>query len=60
MDRQELFMHHVNRTEVPDYYTVIKEPMCWSSIDVKLDSNQYRGVEEFKVGLVVERVTRTS
>ena len=44
-------MHHVNRVEVPDYYTIIKEPMCWSSIDVKLDSKQYRCVEEFKVSL---------
>lgn len=51
MDRQELFLHHVNRLEVPDYYQVIKHPMCWSSIDDKLEANEYRFVHEFKVSL---------
>lgn len=55
MDRQELFMNHVNRVEVPDYYQVIKEPMCWSSIDAKLDSNQYQGAQEFQVSCLVLR-----
>jgi NuA3 HAT complex component NTO1 len=51
MDRQELFLNHVNRVDVPDYYLVIKEPMCWNVIDNKVEQNEYRYVEEFKVSL---------
>lgn len=49
MDRQQLFLNFVNRADVPDYYQVIKEPMCWTAIDNKLEHNEYRHVEEFKV-----------
>lgn len=49
MDRQELFLNYVNRAEVPDYYQVIKEPMCWMAIDEKIERNEYRQVGEFKV-----------
>lgn len=49
MDRQDLFLHPVNPSEVPDYFTVIKEPMCWSFIDDKLETNQYSNVEDFVV-----------
>lgn len=47
MDRQDLFLHHVNRAEVPDYYQVIKDPMCWTAIDTKLEKNEYRRLEDF-------------
>lgn len=48
MDRQELFLNPVNRKDVPDYYNVIKEPMCWMAIDEKIDKNAYTSVAEFK------------
>lgn len=51
MDRQELFTHPVNRVEVPDYYEIIKEPMCWLAIDEKLEKNGYRNMADFKVDI---------
>jgi len=51
MDRQDLFLHFVSRAEVPDYYEVIKEPMCWTLIDEKIEQNEYRRIEDFKVDL---------
>jgi NuA3 HAT complex component NTO1 len=51
MDRQDLFLHFVSRVEVPDYYEVIKEPMCWTVIDEKIEQNEYRRIEDFKVDL---------
>ncbi|KAI8985649.1 hypothetical protein BD414DRAFT_578477 [Trametes punicea] len=54
-DRQGYFKSPVNRNEVPDYYDIIKDPMCWDIIDSKLDSHEYLDVAEFKrdVELVV-------
>lgn len=49
MDKGELFMHPVNRAQVPDYYDVIKSPMSWLQIEEKLDKNAYREVGDFKV-----------
>lgn len=60
MDRQELFLHYVSRSEVPDYYTVIKEPMCWTAIDERIERHAYRRVEEFKVGDLSIAVTDSS
>ena len=51
MDRQDLFLHFVSRVEVPDYYEVIKEPMCWTLIDERIEQNEYRRIEDFKVDL---------
>ena len=50
MDRQELFLQPVNRMEIPEYYEVIKEPMCWLAIEEKLEKKLYVNVGEFKVG----------
>ncbi|KAL1940886.1 hypothetical protein VTO73DRAFT_7927 [Trametes versicolor] len=54
-DRQEYFKSPVNKHEVPDYYDIIKEPMCWDTIDKKLDSHEYLDLAQFKrdVALVV-------
>ena len=49
MDKNSLFLHPVSRHEVPDYFDVIKEPMCWSFIDDKLEKNAYKRVEDFTV-----------
>ena len=48
MDRQELFLHPVNKAEVPDYFEVVKQPMCWLFIDDKIEKNSYQNLEEFK------------
>ncbi|KAI0765639.1 hypothetical protein BD413DRAFT_637686 [Trametes elegans] len=47
-DRQEYFKSPVNKTEVPDYYDIIKNPMCWDTIDRKLDSHEYLDLAQFK------------
>ncbi|CDO69700.1 hypothetical protein BN946_scf184851.g88 [Trametes cinnabarina] len=54
-DRQGYFKSPVNRNEVPDYYDIIREPMCWDIIDRRLDSHEYLDLAEFKrdVELVV-------
>jgi NuA3 HAT complex component NTO1 len=46
-DRSGLFMNPVSRSEVPDYYDVIKSPMDWAKILGKIDDHQYASVEEF-------------
>jgi hypothetical protein len=54
MDKQDMFLNFVSRADVPDYYTVITEPMCWMSIDEKIEQNTYRRIEDFKVGHSLE------
>lgn len=53
MDRGELFLHPVNRAEIPDYFEVVKEPMCWLFIDEKLEKNEYVTVADFQVSLIL-------
>ena len=48
-DRQEYFKSPVNKNEVPDYYDIIVNPMCWDMIDRRLDSHEYLDLAEFKV-----------
>lgn len=36
--------------EVPDYFDIVKRPMCWSTIDSKLDRHEYWDLQSFKVG----------
>ncbi|KAG1795047.1 PHD-zinc-finger like domain-containing protein [Suillus plorans] len=48
LDRHSLFKHPVSRTEVPDYYDVVKTPMTWDAIDGKLDRHDYWDLEGFK------------
>ncbi|PPQ65251.1 hypothetical protein CVT24_011406 [Panaeolus cyanescens] len=48
IDRQDHFKNPVSKTEVPDYFDIVKNPMCWSQIDAKLDQHQYWNVSEFK------------
>ncbi|KAG7094890.1 hypothetical protein E1B28_005697 [Marasmius oreades] len=56
MDRHDYFKNPVNKTEVPDYFEVVKDPMCWSTIDGKLDKHQYWHLDEFKddINLVID------
>ncbi|KAN0064918.1 hypothetical protein ACQY0O_001975 [Thecaphora frezii] len=48
LDRTHFFAAPVSRTEVPDYYDVIKEPMDWTTMREKLQQKAYRSVQEFK------------
>jgi histone acetyltransferase len=41
------FLQPVNREEVPDYYEVIKEPMDLSTMEQKLEADQYESLEDF-------------
>nr|VWP00090.1 Guanine nucleotide-binding protein subunit beta-like protein (Cytoplasmic antigenic protein 1) [Ganoderma boninense] len=59
-DRQNgYFKTPVNKMEVPDYYDVIKDPMCWDMIDQKLDRHEYLDLAEFKrdINLVLDNAT---
>ncbi len=49
MDRHEIFKIPVARAEVPDYFDIIKRPMCWKYIDEKLDRNEYFHLKDFQV-----------
>lgn len=37
----------MNRTEVPDYYEVIKEPMDLGTMEVKLENDAYETMDDF-------------
>ena len=41
------FLQPVNGEEVQDYYSVIKEPMDLSTMEQKLEKDQYESVEDF-------------
>lgn len=60
MDRTDIFKVPVNKTEVPDYYSVITEPMCWTWIDEKIEQNKYRHLVDFKVTFFVGDDRRAS
>ncbi|KAG6895629.1 hypothetical protein C0992_000303 [Termitomyces sp. T32_za158] len=54
--KQEYFKNPVSRAEVPDYFDVIQNPMCWVMIEAKLDKHEYWDVDTFKrdIDLVVD------
>lgn len=47
-DKSDYFLSPVSKVDVPDYYDVIKRPMCWSVIDRKLTEHQYLDLQDFK------------
>lgn len=49
IDKKEYFKNPVSKVDVPDYFDIIKEPMCWTIIDGKLDRHEYWDVQAFKV-----------
>ena len=55
-DRQGYFRSPVNKVEVPDYYDIIQNPMCWDTIDQKLDRHEYLDLAQFKVSSDLRRV----
>ncbi|KAJ7065346.1 bromodomain and PHD finger-containing protein 3 [Mycena amicta] len=48
LDRSEYFKHPVKKSEVPDYFDVIKNPMAWSNIEESLDTYKYWDLQVFK------------
>ncbi|KAG6335068.1 hypothetical protein ID866_4028 [Astraeus odoratus] len=48
LDRNGLFKHPVSKTDVPDYYDVVKHPMNWDIIDAKLDHHEYWDLNAFR------------
>lgn len=48
-DRHGYFKNPVSKAEVPDYFEVIKKPMSWSTIEAKLDANEYWNIKDFQV-----------
>lgn len=49
-DRNDHFKNPVSKVDVPDYFDIIKQPMCWNMIDAKLDRHEYWDLQAFKVG----------
>jgi chromatin structure-remodeling complex subunit RSC1/2 len=45
-DPSKLFQRKVNRRVLPDYYTVIKEPMALSTIKSKIHAKEYKDFSE--------------
>ncbi|KAF8989853.1 hypothetical protein BDQ17DRAFT_1372655 [Cyathus striatus] len=48
LDRHDYFKNPVSRTLVPDYFDIVKKPMCWTTIETKLDQHQYWDIQAFK------------
>ncbi|TFY51274.1 hypothetical protein EVG20_g11076, partial [Dentipellis fragilis] len=47
-DTNEYFAHPVSKSLAPDYYEVVKNPMCWDTIEAKLDRHEYWDVQALK------------
>ncbi|SPO37677.1 related to Peregrin (Bromodomain and PHD finger-containing protein 1) [Pseudozyma flocculosa] len=48
LDRAHFFAAPVSRTEVPDYYDIIREPMDWSTMRDRLHEKAYASVQQFR------------
>jgi NuA3 HAT complex component NTO1 len=48
-DKANLFRRPVTKAEAPDYFDIVKQPMCWEMIDAKLDRHEYWDLQVFKV-----------
>jgi hypothetical protein len=48
-DRQGFFKNPISKSQVPDYFDVIQQPMWWNAIDEKLDRHEYWDTNAFKV-----------
>ncbi|CAA7265249.1 unnamed protein product [Cyclocybe aegerita] len=56
MDKSDHFKMPVSKRDVPDYFDVIKKPMCWDIIDAMLEQNRYWDLQNFldDVNLVLD------
>ncbi|KAK0193615.1 PHD-zinc-finger like domain-containing protein [Armillaria mellea] len=48
VDKNGYFQNPVSKLKVPDYFDIIKRPMCWSIIEGKLDRHEYWDFRAFK------------
>ena len=48
IDQQEIFAELVSIEDVPDYLDHIKKPMAFSTMQVKLEAMEYKGIDEFE------------
>jgi len=46
-DPSHLFHRKVNKRSLPDYYTIIKEPMAMSTVKAKVNGKDYKDFSEF-------------
>ncbi|GJJ11325.1 hypothetical protein Clacol_005557 [Clathrus columnatus] len=49
LDKNELFLRPVTRAEAPDYFDIIKDPMCFMTIEDKLNRGEYLHLDAFKI-----------
>ncbi|KAK3805500.1 MAG: hypothetical protein J3Q66DRAFT_124596 [Benniella sp.] len=47
LDRQKYFAYPISAEEVRDYHDVIKNPICFQTINEKLAGHEYQTVQEF-------------
>ncbi|KAH9066917.1 PHD-zinc-finger like domain-containing protein [Lactarius vividus] len=59
-DRQGFFKNPISKSQVPDYFDIIQQPMWWGAIDEKLDRHEYWDIDTFRadVNLVIENAMR--
>ncbi|KAK0450017.1 PHD-zinc-finger like domain-containing protein [Armillaria borealis] len=48
VDKNGYFQNPVSKLKVPDYFDIIKRPMCWNIIEGKLDRHEYWDFQAFK------------
>lgn len=49
LDKNAIFRFPVTRAEAPDYYDIIKNPMCFTEIERKIEKGDYLDLDSFKV-----------
>ncbi|XP_050379406.1 uncharacterized protein LOC126796704 [Argentina anserina] len=47
-DTYDIFAEPVNRSEVPDYYDIIEEPMDFGTMRAKLHEGMYKNLQQFE------------
>jgi hypothetical protein len=52
-DKNNYFQHPVSRELAPDYFDVIKRPMCWQTIEDKLERHQYWDTQVFRTDILL-------
>lgn len=50
LDRVSHFTYLTPRTDAPDYYDIVKNPMSWILVQEKLDNVKYVAIQDLKVG----------
>ena len=48
-DKKDHFKNPVSKNDVPDYFDIIKNPMCWTMIDAKINKFEYWDFQAFRV-----------